>query len=481
MTTTLIRRAAWLVAWDSSAGRHVYLRDADLAFADDRIVHVGEGFEGPCDREIDGRGLFVMPGLIDLHSHPSLEPAYKGVREEHGVPEMYMTGLYERSCAFRTDPDGEHAAGEVAFSELLLSGVTSLVDVSGIYDGWIDLLARSGLRAWVAPWYSSSSWKMEAGHKLGFNDSGDDGREALRLAEATMDEAEAHPCGRLTGMYSPGTIDTCSDELLRHTVDAAKANGRTYTTHIAQSVVEFHLMVERHGKTPVQWAHDIGFLTPDALLAHAIFIDDHSWLHWRTRRDLSILAETGVTVAHCPTPFSRYGQMLEDFGRYLRAGVNMGIGTDTLPHNLLEEMRKTAVLARIAAGDINTLGLVDVLNAVTIGGAKALKRDDLGKLTPGAKADLVLADLSHPHMRPVRDPLRSLVFSAADRAVRDVFIDGHQVVADGRVTTLDVEDAHERLQGAQARMLADGPNRDFAGRTDTMIAPLSLPQSGANR
>ena len=75
MTTTLIRRAEWLVAWDQSAGRHVYLRDADLAFTGDRIVHVGEGLEGPCDREIDGRGLFVMPGLIDLHSHPSLEPA----------------------------------------------------------------------------------------------------------------------------------------------------------------------------------------------------------------------------------------------------------------------------------------------------------------------------------------------------------------------------------------------------------------------
>lgn len=480
MTTTLIRRAEWLVAWDQSAGRHVYLRDADLAFTGDRIVHVGEGLEGPCDREIDGRGLFVMPGLIDLHSHPSLEPAYKGMREEHGVPEMYMTGLYERSCAIRTDPDGERAAGEVAFSELLLSGVTSLVDVSGIYDGWVDLLARSGLRAWVAPWYNSSSWKMEAGHKLGFTESSDDGDAAFDQAEATMDEAESHACGRLTGMYSPGTIDTCSEELLRRTVDAARTKGRTYTTHIAQSVVEFHLMVERHGKTPVQWAHDIGFLTPDALLAHAIFIDDHSWLHWRTRRDLSILAETGVTVAHCPTPFSRYGQMLEDFGRYLRAGVNMGIGTDTLPHNLLEEMRKTAVLARIAAGDINTLGLADVLNAVTIGGARALKRDDLGKLTPGAKADLVLVDLSHPHMRPVRDPLRSLVFSAAERAVRDVFIDGNQVVADGKVTTLDVEDAHGRLQDAQARMLAEVPSRDFAGRDAETIAPLSLPRMGAN-
>jgi len=481
VTTTVVRNAAWIIAWDLAAGRHAYLRDADLAFSEDRIVHVGPDYAGEADREIDGRGLLVMPGLIDLHSHPSLEPAYKGVREEHGVPEMYMTGLYERSCAFRTDDEGALAAAEVAFSELLCSGVTSLVDVSGAYPGWVDLMARSGLRAWIAPWYSSASWIMENGHTLGFRWDEAAGPKGMAEAETVMAEAEAHACGRLSAMYSPGTIDTCTEDLLRDTVDAAKASGRPYTTHIAQSVVEFHLMVERHGRTPVQWAFDIGFLTPDALLAHAIFIDDHSWLHWRTRRDLSILAETGVSVAHCPTPFCRYGQLLEDFGRYVRAGVTMGIGTDTLPHNFLEEMRKAAVLARIAAGDINTLGLSHILDAATVGGAKALGRDDLGRLAPGMKADVVLADLSHPHMRPVRDPLRSLVFSAADRAVKDVFVDGRQVVADGAVTTLDPAAAHERLQEAQARMLADGPNRDFAGRDAETIAPLSLPRMGANR
>jgi len=481
VATTVVRQAAWLVGWDGASGRHAYLKDADLAFSDDRIVHVGPGFEGPVGREIDGRGLFVMPGLVDLHSHPALEPAYKGVREEHGVPEMYMTGLYERATTFRTDAQGELAAAEVAFSELLLSGVTSLVDVSGVYDGWIDLLARSGLRGWVAPWYSSAAWKMEAGHKLGFTWDEPAGIAGMAQAEAFMAEAERHPSGRLSGMYSPGTIDTCTEALLRDTVAAAQASKRPYTTHIAQSVVEFNLMVERHGKTPVQWANDIGFLTPDALLAHAIFIDDHSWLHWRSRRDLAILAETGVTVAHCPTPFCRYGQLLEDFGRYLRAGVTMGIGTDTLPHNFLEEMRKTAVLARVAAGDIKTLDLADVLHAATIGGARALWRDDIGRLAVGAKADIVLVDLAHPHMRPVRDPLRSLVFSAAERAVRDVFVDGRQVVADGRVVHLDPDEAHDRLQEAQARMLADGPRRDFAGRDAETITPLSLPRMGANR
>src|SRR5262249_59720502 len=130
------------------------------------------------------------------------------------------------------------------------------------------------------------------------------------------------------------------------------------------------------------------------------------------------LADTGATVAHCPTPSARYGQTLQDFGKYRRSGVNMAIGTDTVPQNMLEEMRWATVLSRISAEDIRTSEMADVFQAATAGGARGLLREDIGRLAPGAKADLVVVDLSNPWMMPARDPLRSLVFPAADRAVR---------------------------------------------------------------
>jgi cytosine/adenosine deaminase-related metal-dependent hydrolase len=169
---------------------------------------------------------------------------------------------------------------------------------------------------------------------------------------------------------------------------------------------------------------------------------------------------------------------MEDFGAYLRAGVLMGIGTDTTPHNMVEEMRKAAILARVAARDIDTVTTADLLHAATVGGAKALLRDDLGRLKPGAKADIVIADLKSPSMMPARDPLRSFVYHAADRAVRDVFVDGRRVVQDGKVLTLDQRAAAERLVEAQARMMAAAPQRDYRGRTTDEIAPLSLPVAG---
>ena len=138
-------------------------------------------------------------------------------------------------------------------------------------------------------------------------------------------------------------------------------------------------------------------------------------------------------MAHCPTPFARYGIILESFGDYVRAGVNMAMGTDTTPHNMLEEIRKAGTFARIASRHVNNVSTGMLLNAATVAGAKALMRDDIGKLAIGAQADIVLVDVNHPDMMPARDPLRSLVFHAADRAVKDVYVAGRKVVSDGGV------------------------------------------------
>jgi cytosine/adenosine deaminase-related metal-dependent hydrolase len=290
-----------------------------------------------------------------------------------------------------------------------------------------------------------------------------------------IDEALDHPCGRLSGVISPMQIDTCTEELLRDSRDAARERGLAFTTHCSQSVNEVREMIRRHGVTPIQWAEKLGLLGPGTILGHALFIDTHSWVRWHSKDDLRLLGDSGTAVAHCPTPFARYGHVLENFGDYLRAGVVMGMGTDCSPHNLVEEMRKASVLARIASRDIHSVDVADFLYAATAGGASALLRDDIGRLAPGKKADLVLVDLACPQMQPARDPLRGFVYHAADRAVRDVFVDGIQVVADRRVLTLDQADAAQRLSAAQERMEAAAPQRDYRRRKAEEIVPLSLP------
>jgi 5-methylthioadenosine/S-adenosylhomocysteine deaminase len=481
--TTCIRNAACIVAWDAANRRHAYLMGGDVAFAGDTLSYVGRHYDGAVDETIDGTDLMVMPGLIDLHSHPSTEPFYRGVREEHGVPAMYMSGLYERSVALQPDAVARKAGKQVAFCEMLLSGVTSVVDISGIDEGWIDIAAQSGLRVFLAPSYASARWHLENGWALKYRWDEAAGRRGFDAALALIEQATAHPSGRLSGVVSPAQIDTCTTDLLRDSFAAAEAGGMPLTVHCAQSVNEFLVMVDRHGKSPVQFARDLGILSPRTVLGHAMFIDEHSWVRWHTRTDLGILVDTGTHVAHCPSPFARYGHTLEDFGRYRRAGVNLGIGTDVAPHNVIEEMRLGAILARVSARDITTTSIGALFHAATAGGAEALGRQDLGRLAVGAKADVVLVDLGNTWMRPARDPLRSLVFTSADRAVHTVFVHGTKVMEQGSVLTMDHGAALSAVAEGQQRMLRDAPSRDWAGRTAEEISPLSLPvmEEGRNQ
>ena len=153
----------------------------------------------------------------------------------------------------------------------------------------------------------------------------------------------------------------------------------------------------------------------------------------------------------------------------------MGIGTDTFPHNFTEELRTAAILARVGAGQPHAVTAADILTAATIGGARALRRDDLGRITRGAKADFVMVDLTHPAMQPLYDPVRSLVYAASERAIRHVFVGGQQVVRDGRALAFDYADASARLEMAQRRAIEKVLGSDWAGRSAAEIMPPTFP------
>jgi cytosine/adenosine deaminase-related metal-dependent hydrolase len=475
MSITLIRNADFVVAWDRGAGNHAYLAGGDVAFVGGTIRFVGRGYDGPAEQVIDGRGFMVMPGLVNIHSHPSSEPMNKGFTDEVGSPGFYNSSLYEYLPVFRAQGDEIKACVRVALSELLLSGVTTLADLSMAHPGWLDLLAESGMRVCIAPMFRSARWFTKNGHVVEYAWDEKAGEKAMGEALSLIERAEQHPSGRLFGMVVPAQIDTCSETLLRESSQEARARGLSWQIHAAQAVSEFHEITRRHGHTPIGWLNHLGLLNERAIVGHGIFLDDHPSTPWHTKDDLRLLAESGTTVAHCPTVFARRGMTLKDFGRYRRAGVNMGIGTDTYPHNMLDEMRLAAYLARTQATDPRTLTTNDLFAACTTGGARALGRDDIGRLAPGCRADLVLVDVTHPRMRPARDPLRSLIYAAGDRAVHTVIVDGGTVVEAGRLVTMDYEAAAAALDEAQKRVLADVPKYDWDHRPADRLSPPTFP------
>ncbi|MDJ0387061.1 amidohydrolase family protein [Roseomonas sp. E05] len=471
MATTVIRNADLVIAWDAAEQQHIYLTDAEVAFRDGAITFVGRGYDGPAEEAIDGKGMMVMPGLVNIHCHPSSEPMNKGLIDEIGSPGLYNSSLYEYMPIFRADAEAVPHCVRVALSELLLSGVTTVADLSMAHPGWLDLLGESGLRVCVAPMFRSARWFTRNGHVVEYEWDEKAGEKAMDEALGLIERAEQHPSGRLFGMVVPAQIDTCSETLLRESFEEATKRGLSWQIHAAQSVVEFHEITRRSGFTPIGWLDGMGLLSERSIIGHGIFLDDHPSTRWHTETDLDRLAATGTTVAHCPTVFARRGITLKHFGRYRKRGVNMGIGTDTYPHNMLDELRLVSYLARTQSGDPRSLSSTDLFEAATIGGARALGRDDIGRLAPGCRADFVMVDVTHPQMRPARDPMRSLIYAAGDRAIRSVHVDGQQVVKDGKLLTMDYEGAAAALDEAQKRILDRAPQQDWAHRPVEKISP----------
>lgn len=474
MGKTKFEKVSWLIAWDKEINQHVFMNDVDMVIDGSAIVHIGNDYDGAVDTTVSGRGRMVMPGFVDIHSHPTSEPLRRSMTDETLSPGFHHSSLYEYLPVFASTPESAASSMRVAIAELLKSGVTTLVDLSVPFDGWLDILGESGMRVTAAPMYRDARWFTQNGHRLEYEWDTGRGRAAMDNAFQLVERARQHPSGRLSGMICPAQIDTCTAELLQESHAFATERDLPFQIHVSQSVTEFHEMYRRNGVTPVQWMDDLGILDDRSILGHAIFLDHHPWLHWTTRRDLPMLAEHGATVAHCPTVFVRRGIALRSFGSYLEAGVNIGIGTDTYPHNFLAELRVASYTARTIAETVADHKASDILNAATIGGAKALRRDDIGRLATGAKADFVVVDLDDPAMRPVYDPMRTLIYSADDRVIRDVWVDGVEVVKDGRVLTIDLEAATAALEKAQADVLKRVPEFDWANRPVETMAPRSL-------
>ena len=474
-STSVIRNADWIVAWNAGEKRHEYRRGGDVAWRGRDLAQVGGRYAGKADTEIDGRGRMVMPGFVNVHSHPASEPGNKGLLEELGSPGLGQSSLYEFMPVFRLPPEAAAAATQVAVAELLQSGVTTFLDFSPARDGWADDLAATGIRAVLCPAFRSASWRTTDGHSVEYLWDEAAGEKGLRRAVETIDRAKQHPSGRVSGILGPSQVDTCTEGLIKEALEAARERGVPIQIHCAQSLVEFNEMTRRHGKTPLEWLDCIGALGPDTVLGHGIFLNDHPWVKFPHANDFARLRDSGAQVAHCPTVFARRGIALNALGRYMDAGITCGMGTDTFPHNMTDELRHACYMGRVLAGNFKAVSTAHAFTAATAGGAAILRRPDIGRLAAGCKADLSVVDLTHPYMRPVRDPLRSLVYSAGERAIRDVYVDGAQVVRDGKVQTFDVEPALERLGQAQAQSLTAAPGRDWAKRRVDQMSPLVFP------
>ncbi|MEO8545892.1 MAG: amidohydrolase family protein, partial [Burkholderiaceae bacterium] len=212
---------------------------------------------------------------------------------------------------------------------------------------------------------------------------------------------------------------------------------------------------------PLGWLEQLGLLTPRAILPHGIYISGHPAVSDQSNADWQRLTGSGATVVHCPAVFARSGGALDSFGKYCRAGINLGLGTDTWPPDLLHNMQLGLYIARVVEGEETQTSMADLYNAATLGGAAALGRDDLGRLAPGAQADIVVFDLQASHLGPLFDPLKNLFLAGRGTDCRASFVAGRPVMEDFKVLAADLDAMRGQAAQQFDKLLAHHQLRAF--------------------
>jgi cytosine/adenosine deaminase-related metal-dependent hydrolase len=214
----------------------------------------------------------------------------------------------------------------------------------------------------------------------------------------------------------------------------------------------------RWGKSSLTLLHDLGFLSRRALLPHGTRVGGLDPTPDQTEREIGWLAESGATIVHCPLVSARGGSVMDSFSRFRERGVRIGLGTDTWPPDIILNMHVGLMATRVHERSPR-VSAADYYTAATIGGADALGRPDLGRLTPGALADITVFDLDNPRLGQFIDPIQTMVLNGSGRDFKTVVVNGRTVVSDHQIPGVDFAAWHARAQRQYETLIASYPER----------------------
>lgn len=485
---TLIN-ASWIIGFQQ--GTHRVLRDGVVVFEDDRIVHVGQRFDGQVDRTIDATGKLVTPGFVNIHAVANLDIQTLALDASDGG--FSASEAYAKTGQGEVELAGERLRTSALYSlvQLLKGGATTIVEITTMapsrfevprdeVPALVEAAGQLGARLYVSHKFRAGKRYLDVNGVTQYHWDLDAGRAGLAYGAEMVKRYEGAQDGRIRTMLFPYQFDACPPELLKEVKQMALELDVPVHMHTAQSHFEFQDCMRRFGKTPVQLLDSIGFLDERTILTHLIYTTLHpaSGYPPGDESDLKIVAERGATVAHCANVYTRRGKYLRSFSRYRELGINVPIGTDTFPQDMIEEMRWTALTCKWVDRDATRGTAREVFDAATIDGARALGREDIGRLAPGAKADIVIVDFRKPHIGPVDDPIKTLIHVAGCADIETVIVDGRTVVEDGHVPGLDEAQLIAQASAAhiwqKGRFAANHPSRKSADE----LFPSSYPAFG---
>jgi len=406
-------------------------RSGGLAVVGERIVAVASDEDlaplaASAPRLIDAKGAALIPGLVNAHCHAACTQ-HRGLIENLAL-EKWLDKVWEVESHYVT-PATTYLGAIVGLAELLLSGVTTVMDMFWLCEPAADAAKALGIRISTGSWYFD-----------GPSVCGVDPADWPRRADAFFERWDGDDLV-IPGVF-PHAAYTVGPENLSRAFKLAERRGGRFSTHAAETRAEQSIIAERYGRSVIRHFDALGLLDPRTVLAHCVHLDDG---------EIELLARSGATVAHNPVSNLKLGSGIARVPDMISAGVNVALGTDScISGNDIDmwlSMRLAALLPKGAREDPTIISPLDSLSMATRNGARALGLEEkIGSLEVGKAADFVLVSLDAPHATPVHDLATHLVYSAGKADVTDVFVAGRRVVKERKVTALDMTEPLARMR-----------------------------------
>lgn len=383
-------------------------------------------------RSINGEGKVVLPGLVNGHTHSAMV-LFRGMADDLPLMTWLQDYIFPMEGRY-VDAALVEAGSELACWEMIKSGVTSFVDMYFYPDTISDVVARCGMRAVVAaPMIDFPSPGFE-----GWRDSFDAGVAFVKRWKGK------HP--RITPALAPHAPYTVSKQHLDAAFKAARDLGVPVSIHVAEDLAEVEVVKERYGISSIELLSGLGMLTQSTIAAHVV---------WPSDSDIVKLAGSKVGAIHNPTSNMKAAAGISPVPKMLEAGVMVGLGTDGAASNndlnLWQEMQFAALLHKGVNRDATLVSSYQALDMATRMGARAAGfGDNIGSLKPGSRADMIQVSFESPRFEPTYNVVSHLVYVATAADVKTSIIDGQVVMADGKVTTIDIEQVKQKIS-----MIAD--------------------------
>ena len=392
--------------------------------------------------------MLVLPGLINCHTH-AREPLYRGI-EDHLNLEQASEKIYGPLDIDPTLPPRYTYIGTLlSCLTYIRTGTTCIADQDVQQQEVATAIEKAGIRGVLAPFMAETTEEFFGIEKLTKEKVIND---AVEFFKDWNGKAE----GRIRCWFGPIHELGASKELLTDIVALGKQYNTGIHIHLAEAKIEVDTIKKIHGKRSIEYAYDLGLLRPGTLVAHCCWLSPH---------DITLLAKSGASVAHCPVTEMRISDGITPVPHLLEAGVNVTLGTDGAgidngSNDLVREMKTVTLLHKVGYPlDPAILTAEKALEMVTVNGAKAVMWDnELGSLEKGKKADIILLDLAKPQLTPIlRKPkfnvVNLLVYSAVGDDVDTVIVNGKIIMAHRRILTLDEGKIMEEAQAAAEELL----------------------------